>query len=151
MIRDLTELIQRARSKPKRRIVVAAAEDQEVLSAIHTAVKEGIVTPLLVGNKMEIEHLAHVAGVDLNHIDILDNRAGAVDSVRIAIERVRQGDADILMKGFVKTSDLLKVVLDRESGLRTEQMLSHVAFFQSPYYHKYLCDRCGHEYCPRFG
>jgi len=45
MIRDLTELIQRARSKPKRRIVVAAAEDQEVLSAIHTAVKEGIVTP----------------------------------------------------------------------------------------------------------
>jgi len=84
-----------------------------------------------VGNKLEIERLAHVACVDLSHIDILDNRAGAVDSVRIAIERVRQGDADILMKGFVKTSDLLKVVLDRESGLRTEQMLSHCGILPS--------------------
>jgi len=139
MIRDLNDLMQRAKDRPKRRMVVAAAEDQEVLSAIHTAVKEGIISPLLVGNKLEIERLAHMGGVDLSHIDIFDNRAGAVDSVRIAVERVRQGDADILMKGFVKTGDLLKTVLDRESGLRTEQLLSHVAFFQSPYYHKIFC------------
>lgn len=43
------------------------------------------------------------------------------------------------MKGFISTGDLLKAVLDKEMGLRTDRLLSHVAFFQSPYYHKVLC------------
>jgi phosphate butyryltransferase len=139
MIRDLTELIQQAKSRPQQRIVVAAAEDREVLSAIHAAVNEGMIVPLLVGDKSEIERQAQMGGMDLSHIDIIDNRGGAVDSVMMAVELVRHGEADILMKGHVSTGDLLKAVLDRETGLRTEQLLSHVAFFQSPYYHKIFC------------
>ena len=54
MIHKLSELIDRAKSKPKRKIAVAAAEDEPVLKSIMSAMKEGIVTPILIGNKAEI-------------------------------------------------------------------------------------------------
>ncbi|HBG58735.1 bifunctional enoyl-CoA hydratase/phosphate acetyltransferase [Proteiniphilum sp. UBA1028] len=140
MIHNLDELMQHAKSRPRCIVAVAAAEDRHVLEALQAATGEGIVDPLLVGNKLEIEEIAHAIGFSLKGIKIVDHAGDGAASARIAVSMVRAGEADILMKGGVSTGDLLKAVLDRESGLRREeQLLSHVAFFQSPYYHKLFC------------
>lgn len=139
MIHALHELIERARKGPRCTIAVAAAEDRHVLEAIQAAMLQGIVRPLLVGHRTDIERIAQVIGFSLEGIEIVDHDGDAAASARITVSKIRSGEADILMKGRVATSDLLKAVLDKEAGLRTEQLLSHVAFFQSPYYHKLLC------------
>lgn len=139
MIRNLSELVEKTKNKQKRTIAVAAAEDEHVLKALKIAVEEGVIVPVLVGCKPDIEKIATSIQFDLSEIDIIDNRDGAYVSAQLAVSLVKQGKADILMKGFVNTGELLKAVLDKENGLRKAQVLSHVAFFQSPYYHKLLC------------
>lgn len=139
MIHKLSELIERAKSKPKRKIAVAAAEDKPVLKSIMAAMEEEIVIPVLIGNKPEIEKIAQSINFDLSGVQIVHNDKGANESAKIAVSMVKSGEADILMKGFVSTGALLKAVLDKENGLRKGKILSHVAFFESPYYHKLLC------------
>lgn len=139
MIRDLHELIERARNRQRYTVAVAAAEDRHVLEALQLATRQGIVHPLLIGKRSEIEEIAQTIGFSLAGIGIVDHDGDAASSARIAVSKIRTGEADILMKGRVATGDLLKAVLDREEGLRTAQLLSHVAFFQSPYYHKIFC------------
>ena len=138
MIHKLSELIERAKNKPIQKIAVAAAEDSAVLKSLKAGVKEGIVAPLLVGDKEKIEKLAQSIDFDLSNIQIIHNDKGVTESARIAVSLVKNGKADILMKGFISTGALLKTVLDKENGLRKGQILSHVAFFESPHYHKLL-------------
>src|SRR5690554_3794304 len=117
-------------------MAVAAAEDEHVLKAVRDAVNERVIIPLLIGDKAKVEQVAKSIGFDLNGIELIDNREGGAVSARLAVAKVKRGEADLVMKGFVSTADLLKVVLDKETGLRAGRLLSHVAFFQSPYYHK---------------
>lgn len=139
MIYKLSELTEKAKNKPKRKIAVAAAEDEPVLKAIKAAMQEGIAIPLLIGDRAEIERIARAIDFDLSGVQIIHNDKGATESARIAVSMVKSGQADILMKGFVSTGALLKAVLDKENGLRKGKILSHVAFFESPHYHKLLC------------
>ncbi len=139
MIYKLSELTEKAKNKPKRKIAVAAAEDEPVLEATKAAMQEGIVIPLLIGDRAEIERIALAIDFDLSGVQIIHNDKGATESARIAVSMVKSGQADILMKGFVSTGALLKAVLDKENGLRKGKILSHVAFFESPHYHKLLC------------
>ena len=139
MIYKLSELTEKAKNKPKRKIAVAAAEDEPVLKAIKASMQEGIVTPVLIGDRAEIERIALAIDFDLSGVQIIHNDKGATESARIAVSMVKSGQADILMKGFVSTGALLKAVLDKENGLRKGKILSHVAFFESPHYHKLLC------------
>lgn len=138
IIHELTEFVHLAQQKPKRIIAVAAAEDEEVLESIHNALKANIITPLLVGEKDKINSIAESIGFNLDEVEII-NCTNPSESARIAVANVKNGQADILMKGLVKTGDLLKAVLDKKNGLRTKKLLSHIAFFQSPYYHKICC------------
>lgn len=139
MIHNLTELVEKTKNKPKRRVAVAAAEDEHVLLSLKMAVAENVVEPILIGNATEIEKIAQAIQFDLKNIRIVDNHESAFISAQKAVSLVKNGEADILMKGFVSTGELLKAVLDKENGLRKAPVLSHVAFFQSPYYHKLLC------------
>lgn len=138
MIRDLNALIRKAKEKPVRTMAVAAAGNEHVLKAVRDAVNERVIIPLLIGDKAKIEQVATSIGFDLNGIELVDNREGGAASARLAVAKVKSGEADLVMKGFVPTADLLKAVLNKEAGLRTGRLLSHVAFFQSPYYHKVL-------------
>ena len=138
MIKELSEFIQLAKEKAIIRIAVAAAEDEDVLIAVKSAVEEGIVIPVLIGDKYKILRIARNVNLELGNIEVIDSNNN-VDSCRIAVEMVKAGNADILMKGLTKTSDLLKAVLDKQNGLSAGKLISHVAFFQSPYYHKIFC------------
>ena len=139
MINQLSQLKDRLKGKPLRRIAVAAAEDLQVLTAIKQAVDDNIVLPLLVGNKDKIEALAAEINLPTDRVEIVDNQGEAALSAQMAARLIKEGRADVLMKGSVSTADLLRAVLNKENGLRTESLLSHVAFFESPYYHKLIC------------
>ena len=139
MIHDLTELTSRAKERPKRRVAVAAAEDENVLKALQSAINVGFVIPILVGDRKKIEIIAEHIDFDLNGVEIIDISNAGVNSATVAIQLIKSGQADILMKGLIQTGDLLRAVLDKENGLPVERLLSHVALFQSPYYHKVFC------------
>ncbi len=138
-LKKLDVLIDMAKAKAStRRLVVAAAADEPVLEAVCNACKEGIIEPILVGDKHEIEKIASKVGFDIKGIEIIHEADAYKASVK-AVQLIREGKADIMMKGLVATGPMLKAVLDKENGLRKGALISHVAFFESPYYHKLLC------------
>jgi len=137
MFTKLSELIEVAKSKRTRRVAVAAAADEPVLLALQEAIKQNIVVPILVGNTKEIEKIANKIGLDLDGIEIIDETNPNIAAVK-AVEQIRIGNADVLMKGLVGSGPFLKAVLNKENGLRKSGTLSHVAFFETPYYHKLI-------------
>lgn len=137
MGRNFKALLDLAKEKGKKKIAVAVAQDEEVLMAIKMAVESGIIIPILVGNKKEIEKICDNINLDYKDIEIIDELDG-VSACRIATALVSSKKADILMKGLIDTSIILKAVLDSEIGLRTDKIISHVAVFELPTYHKIL-------------
>lgn len=136
-MQKLSEILDRARTKETRRLVVAAAEDLHVLQAVIRARQEGVIRPILVGNTDKISELCGTHGLDLEDIPLVDEK-DAENACRLAVALVREGEADILMKGLVSTAPLLRAVLDRRQGLRKAPLLSHAALFEIPAYHKLL-------------
>jgi len=137
MITKLSELVDMAKAKRKRRIAVAAAGDRDVLEALKNAESNGIVEPVMVGVKSKIEEICDAIGYDCSHHEIIDIE-DRFEASLVASKLIRDGKAEILMKGLVSTGQLLKAVLDKDHGLRKGSILSHVAIFESPYYHKLL-------------
>jgi phosphate butyryltransferase len=137
MIKKLNDLVEMAKAVETRRMAVAAAADEPVLMAVKEAMAEDIIIPILIGNREEIEKISAQIGFDLNNIEIIDEKNPA-QAARIAVRKVKDGEAEILMKGLVSSGDYLKAILDKENGLRSGATLSHLAFFESPYYHKLI-------------
>ena len=138
-IRKLEDFVALAKAqKNKKKLVVAAAHLQTVLESVKEATEMGIVEPILVGDKFKINEIATSISWDISKISLIA-QSNAVKATIKAVSLIREGKADILMKGIVATKDLLRVVLHKENGLRKGGVLSHVAFFESPYYHKIIC------------
>ena len=137
VLKSLNDIIDLAKVKEKRRLAVAAAGDRPVLEAVKNAYEAGIIVPILIGNKDEIERISKEIKFDLSNVDLYDERNPAKASVK-AVSLIKEGKAEILMKGLVSTAPLLKAVLDKENGLRKGSTLSHFALVESPYYHKLL-------------
>jgi phosphate butyryltransferase len=109
---------------------VAVAQDRDVLEAVYKASAVARVQPILFGDGREIERLKREIGYtgECKTIDEPDDIA----AVRAAVKSVHDGEADVLMKGQVNTSDYLRAVLDKDGGLRSGRMLSHMAAFEIP-------------------
>jgi phosphate butyryltransferase len=137
MIKHLSELVEQAKSKRTRKMVVAVAQDEDVLEAVKNAQAEGIIEPILVGDTEKIKELCNKIGFDISKIELID-MPDIYEAAAKATAIIRKGKAEILMKGLLSTGTLLKAVLDKELGLRKGALLSHVAVFESPYYHKLL-------------
>lgn len=128
MIKNFEEIIKAAQVKGPKTIAVAVAEDVEVLSAVNSAKTLGIANAILIGDKDEILKAAGQSGVELIDFEVVDIKDKA-EACRHAVELVSTGKAHIVMKGLVDTSIILKAVLDEKIGLRTGNVLSHVAVF----------------------
>ncbi|MGE5630262.1 MAG: phosphate butyryltransferase [Caulobacteraceae bacterium] len=128
MIRKFDDIIKAAREKGPKVIAVAVAQDVGVLSAVNGAKNLGIADAVLVGDKEEIAQAAEKCGIDIKSFEVIDIKEKA-DACRKAVELVSTGKAHIVMKGLVDTSLILKAVLDEKIGLRTGNVLSHVAVF----------------------
>ena len=99
--------------------------------------EKGLITPILVGPAAKIREVAKHSGLDLGQIQIVD-AAHSHDSAAKAVELVRVGQAEILMKGSLHSDELLSAVISKESGLRTGRRVSHVFIMDVPTYHKVL-------------
>ncbi len=135
VIKSLTDFSDIAKKQPVHKLIVAAAEDEAVLKAVNKAGKEGIAEPVLVGDEKKVNEIAGHIGFDLHGIKVY-NKPDPIMAAAFAVELIKKGEGGILMKGLVSTSALLKAVIQRNSGLTEESLLSHIAFFESPYYHK---------------
>jgi phosphate butyryltransferase len=138
ILKSLGNFVEIAVRKGKKRLAVAVAQDEDVLKAIKSAMQDGIVIPILVGDRHEITISAEHAGLDLSGIEII-HEPDRQNACMAAVKLVRNGRADILMKGLVSTGILVKAILDKESGLLKGSLLSHMAFFETSFYHKILC------------
>ncbi len=137
MIKTLQELIDRAQERPPSRVAVAAAAHNLVLQSVRRAVDLGLIVPLLVGREGDIRREAEAIEWDLDSAHIVDTETNKA-AADIAVDLVREGDADVLMKGYLHTDEMLHAVLRRETGLRTDRLLSHVFVLEVPTYHKLL-------------
>lgn len=135
MAKDFNSLMELAKKRGPKVVSVACAHDEDVLLSIKMAMEEGIITPVLVGDKDQILKIAEDIKLNLEGVEII-NEADKVLASRKATELVHLGQAHILMKGLVDTSIIMKQVLDKEIGLRTDRLISHVAVFDVETYHK---------------
>lgn len=129
MIQTLEALRDAVKGQGRKTLAVAAAGDTEVLLAVDNARKMGIASAILVGDEEKIRTIAAQQGIPLEEYRLIPEPDPA-QACRRAVKLVRDGEADVVMKGLVDTSVILKAVLDREIGLRKGPVLSHVALFQ---------------------
>lgn len=126
MYQSLEDIIAAAKSLPQRqRLAVAAAQDLDVLEAVRDAVDWGVVSAILVGDKEKIKSLSQEAGLDLEKCTVIP-QSDPIVAARHAVAMVADGEADLVMKGKIGTADILRAVLNKEKGLRTGRLLSHV-------------------------
>ena len=137
MIKELKDILDILKGEEKVILSVAAAEEKEVLQAVKDAVENQIIEPILVGDKDKIKLISEEINFDLTGIKILNSNS-IEESARIAVELVSNKNADFVMKGILDTSVLLKSVLNKDYGIRTDSLLSHVVAYQIENYHKLL-------------
>ncbi len=137
MLTKLSDLYELARKQTKKKLVLAAAQDQSALEAVINASRNSVVDAILVGDKTRIDEICSKANLDISAFELIhepDYEKAAAFSVKLVSEK----KADILMKGHLSTSCLLRAVLNKEWGLRSGELLSHLALFEVPAYHKII-------------
>jgi phosphate butyryltransferase len=137
VLKYLNDLKRVVAGGPRKKLVLAAAQDQHSLSAIVRAWKENIIEPILIGDKEGIQNICASNNYDITGVRII-HEPDTEMSVEMAVRMVSSKQADILMKGMVGSSTLLKCVLNKDWGLRTGNLLSHFALFEVETYHKVI-------------
>ena len=135
---NFDQLIEKVKGYPEaKRMAVAAAGDEHTLEAVMHARKEGIVDPILVGDKAVIDKILADMGEVVAEDKIYDY-PDLKDAAEFAVKLVKEGKADFLMKGKLDTSVILKAVVNKENGLGQGRTMSHFTMFEVPTYHKIL-------------
>jgi len=138
IFKNFDEMIGHVKAKPAaKKMVVAVAGDEHTLEAVMKAKNEGIIEPILVGDKKIIVGALNNLGEscpDESIFDFKDDKEACEKSVAL----VREGKADFLMKGKVDTKVILKEVVNKEHGLGKGGVMSHFTIFEVPTYHKLI-------------
>lgn len=129
MSKNFDDLLLRANEISNKKVAVAVAQDEPVLEAIKLAKEKGIADAILVGDMKVIKKIADKINMDLSDYEIVNEpnvKKASLEAVRL----VSTGKADMVMKGLVDTATFLRSVLNKEVGLRTGKLMSHVAVFE---------------------
>ena len=141
------ELLASSGKRPPR-IAVAAAREEAVLAALSGAGQQGLAQPVLLGERDKIEEGAEKAGISLSGWDLIEENNPAAAAVR-AVELIRDGEADLVMKGLVSSAAFLKAVLRKDLGLNRGTLISHGALMEVPAYHKlFIASDCALNIAP---
>ena len=130
-------LLTRCRSLEPVTTAVAHPCERTALAGAIEAAEKGLIVPILVGPAAKLREIAATNGIHLGHTRIVDAPHSHAAAAK-AVELVRQGEAELLMKGSLHSDELLGAVVARETGLRTSRRLSHVFIMDVPTYHKVL-------------
>lgn len=137
-IQKLEDIVKTVQNQKPKRVAVAYAADTHTLEAVNNAYKLGFVIPILVGDEKCIKDLADKEGIDISMYKIIQE-SNDMKAACKAVELIRNGDADVLMKGTVTSDKYAKAILDKERGIMPPKgVLSHVTIIEVPNYHKLL-------------
>jgi len=131
------QLLEKCRSLEPIPTAVAHPCEETALAGAIEAGAQGLIAPILVGPAAKIQEVAMKAGIDLGKTRIVDVPHSHAAAAK-AVELVRKGEAELLMKGSLHTDELLSAVVAKETGLRTGRRISHVFIMDVPTYHKVL-------------
>ena len=138
VIKNFAELIDKVKGMPEmKRMVIAAAGEEHTLEAAFHARKEGICRPILVGDAAKIREILKELKEEVPEEDIYDAADPEMAAAK-AVELVREGKGDFLMKGYLDTKVILKAVVNKETGLGQGRLMSHFTMFEVPGYHKII-------------
>ena len=138
VIKNFAELIDKVKGMPEmKRMVIAAAGEEHTLQAAFHARREGICRPILVGDAAKIREILKELNEEVPEEDIYDAPDPEAAAAK-AVELVREGKGDFLMKGYLDTKVILKAVVNKETGLGQGRLMSHFTMFEVPGYHKII-------------
>ena len=137
-IRKLDEMFEVLRSKPKKRLVAAYANDDHTICAVNAAVENGLIEATLVGDEATIAAVCEAENINMANFKIVQE-SEEVKAAAKACDMINAGEADILMKGLLPTDKYMHAILNKDRGLCPPKVtLAHVAVVENPNYHKLL-------------
>jgi phosphate butyryltransferase len=137
-IHNFKDLLEAVRKLPGKRLVAVNGVDPNTLEALNIAVKSGLVSAILTGNRSEIEKTCNNLDINVNVFSVID-AVSEKDACEKAVKLIDEGMANVIMKGLISTDKFMKVLLNKEYGLVPHKgTLSHVALMENPFYHKLL-------------
>jgi phosphate butyryltransferase len=136
MIRNFDQLLQMLKEQPvRRKIAVVCSQDTHTMQAVLRAYGDGLVEPILLGDREKtVEVLRELHGEEL--IPRIEDYEDPTDCAKRACELARSGEIDCIMKGRIETGALMKVLVNKEMGIRKSHVMSLIAMMESPNYHK---------------
>lgn len=120
-----------------RKIAVVNAVDEHSVEAAVMAKNNAVAEPVLIGEKTLVEEQLQKAGESPSRFEIVDAPTPP-DAAEAAVDLAREGHVHCMLKGAIQTGDLLKAALNRETGIRNGDVLSHTTILEIPHYHKLL-------------
>lgn len=137
-ITKLDQMFDLLKSKPKRRLSVAFANDAHTIEAVYAAVEKGIVDATLTGDEAFIKKICAEHNMDAGKFEIL-NEPNEAKAATLAVQLINEGKANLLMKGSLSTDKYMRAILNKTAGITNEgAVLSHVTVMEFPTYHKLL-------------
>ena len=137
-MKHLQEIVEAAQARGRRRLAVAYGQDSHTIEAVYDAYNEGLVDPILYGDRIVIEQVCKELNIDSSVFQIIDEKSD-VKAAKLAATAVATGEADVLMKGMLPTDKYMRAILDKELNLCPPKgVLSHVSVFEWAGYHKLL-------------
>ncbi|MGL5439103.1 MAG: bifunctional enoyl-CoA hydratase/phosphate acetyltransferase [Filifactoraceae bacterium] len=137
-VKNFNELIAKLKAHTSsKKVAIAGAHDEHALEAVFMAEEEGLIDPIFVGDKVKILSIANELGRKIDESKII-NEVTDEDCAKKAVKLVRDGQANVLMKGKLQTADLLRQVVNKEEGIGMGKNMSHVAILEVPGYKKLL-------------
>jgi phosphate butyryltransferase len=137
MLKSFEEVIEKAINYGPKILSVAVSQAEDVMTAVEQARQMGLINGILVGDKEETIKVCQELNINPKNYEIIDKQ-DKDEPARTAVRLVREKKADLLMKGMLGTARLLKAVLDKEIGLRTQQLLSHAYVLKLKNYERLL-------------
>ena len=137
-MKDFNQIVERAkRSFRKMRVVIAGADAENILLGTFEAQDAGFATPVLVGEAEKIEPMLERLGLKDKPYSLVATQPGE-DVVQVAVDVIRRGEGDVLMRGNTQTRDFLMALLDKKNELRTDKRLVHIDLVSMPEYPKLI-------------
>lgn len=125
------------RSRSPKRAVVAGANEDHVLEAVFLAQEKGFATPVLVGNKEKVKDMIQRMNYSNRNYEIVHCEIDENPS-EIAVKLIHEGKGDFIVKGKIETKNLLRPILNKETGLNKKGFITHFGLMQLRGYHKLL-------------
>ncbi|MBK7173228.1 MAG: bifunctional enoyl-CoA hydratase/phosphate acetyltransferase [Bacteroidales bacterium] len=137
-ITKLEQIFDLLKSKQKRRLVAAYANDAHTIEAVYAAVNKGIIDATLTGDESNIRKICQDHGFDVSSFEIV-HEPNEIKAASLAVQLINEGKANLLMKGSLSTDKYMRAILNKEKGLCNEgAVLSHITVMEFAAYHKLL-------------